>query len=224
MCDDFDTKILISSPRGEMVVEQLDKLGIVSRKNIDPAELRSCFLHSYVEDGIYLSGLLPENCIAVNMSEQYRYYFLSHQRQRADITYEGTLYENFPLPRLVFGFQFDTKEQRVRKCKLCVVPEGVLTSNTKLYYYPFSNVGTEGSICLGNNPLPVYKRSEQLTTLPGFILSLPNNNHQFMEKHNKPHLQYRDLLEHMKDKPSAYYYEHILIENGQTLGQFLEWR
>jgi hypothetical protein len=39
---------------------------------------------------------------------------------KADISYFGTEYEDFPLPRLVFGFHI-TKEGRVGSCRLGVI-------------------------------------------------------------------------------------------------------
>ena len=34
-------------------------------------------------------------------------------------------------------------------------------------------------------------------------------------------MQYRDLLEHLKDKDSSYYYSDVLIPNGKTLKDFI---
>ena len=39
--------------------------------------------------------------------------------------------------------------------------------------------------------------------------------------HNKLGLDYRELMEHLKDKDPSYYYSGILIPNGWTLGKFI---
>lgn len=222
MQNGFDTRILIASDRGEIVVEQLGADGVVTRKNIAPDSLMRSITNSRVDDGVYHSGLLPSGCIASSFAKETQTYFLRHPDLVADFTYEGTEYPNFPIPRLVFGLTYLPKEQKVSKCKVFVVADEKLTSESKLYHYPFSNVGSDGSICMGNNALPRYQRPEQLSTLPDYILRIPNNNDHYKTQSNQQGLQYRDLLEHLKDKSSAYYYERILVESGQTLGQILE--
>lgn len=70
-----------------------------------------------------------------------------------------------------------------------------------MYRYPFSNVsGARGEICIGSNALPRYKTPHALASLPAFLLSIPNGDHSFSVLNNKLGLQYRDLLEHLKDK------------------------
>lgn len=92
-----------------------------------------------------------------------------------------------------------------------------------MYIYPFSNV-SGFHLCVGNNALPVYKKPQTLSTLPTFLLQLPNNNDSFNPKHNKLDMQYRDLLEHLKKKDSVYYYTDVLIENNKTLKDFMNGR
>jgi hypothetical protein len=73
-------------------------------------------------------------------------------------------------------------EGKVAGSRVCVTPDERLGPETKLYAYPFSNVnatgGITGGICMGNNALPVYKEPARLSTLPGYILRIPNNNDQ----------------------------------------------
>ncbi|MFI3293289.1 MAG: hypothetical protein SNI70_07195 [Rikenellaceae bacterium] len=219
----FDIGISISLERNEFVIEQSDENGVISRKNISPASFMACIANSCAENEIQKSGVLPMGCIATSISRAKQYYFLRHDALKADFTYAKTEYAQFPIPRLVFGFEYQPAIQKVTDYRVCVVPDGSLDSDTVLYKYPFSNVGVSGHICLGNNALPRYKRPVQLSTLPGYILRMPNNNDHYDIQSNQKAFQYRDLLEHMKDKTSAYYYEHILVESGRTLGQFLEW-
>ncbi len=44
------------------------------------------------------------------------------------------------------------------------------------------------------------KTPHALASLPTFLLSIPNGDHSFNALNNKLGLQYRDLLEHLKDK------------------------
>lgn len=85
-----------------------------------------------------------------------------------------------------------------------------------------SNVsGTRGAICIGANALPKYKTPHTLASLPAFLLSIPNGDHSFNALNNKLNLQYRDLLEHLKDKEPSYYYSDVLIPNEKTLKDFI---
>ncbi len=223
MNNSFDMKILIAPERGEVVVEYMSDAGVTARKNIALDDLASCINRSRVDIDVHTSGLLPPNCIGTTLSGTEQIYFLTAPLSRVDLSYEGTVYHDFPIPHMIFAFRYSAAEKKVFRTGVCVVPEGKLSTDTKLYHYPFSNVGDSGHICLGNNALPKYKRPEQLVSLPGYILSMPNNNDHYSALRNKMGLEYRDLLEHLKDKSPAYYYEHVLVENGHTLGQFLEW-
>lgn len=92
-----------------------------------------------------------------------------------------------------------------------------------MYYYPFSNVfeGSDG-ICMGANSAPTYKKLWKAVNLPAYLLSIPNNMHMFNRTHNQKGMQYRELMEHLKDKEPSYYYTDILIPNGKTLGDFID--
>ena len=96
------------------------------------------------------------------------------------------------------------------------------TMETAMYRYPFSNVsGTRGDICIGANALPKYKTPHALASLPALLLSIPNGDHSFNALNNKLGMQYRDLLEHLKDKDPSYYYSDVLLPNGKTLKDFI---
>ena len=144
-----------------------------------------------------------------------------HSADRADISYFGTEYKDFPLPKLVFGFQI-MKDGRIGSCKLGVTADtdGV-NPETKMYAYPFSNVNGF-RLCTGNNVLPKCKSLHTLGSLPYHILSMPNNNDYFSPSNNKLGLEMRNLLELLKDKSSEFYYTDILIKNGAVLNDFMK--
>lgn len=216
-----DTILRISPSRAEIFVEQ-EKNGIVARKSIAPDTLAQCFLTSRYNDEIHTTGFLPEGCIAATITPKCTWYFLRYPDLYADISYFGTEYPHFPIPRLVFGFKYITSTKKVGASYLCVVKDERLTLSTPLFVYPFSNVSYEGSICLGNNALPAYKNPARLHTLAAHILRLPNNNDQFSSNNNKLHLEYRDLLEQLKGKEPSSYYSDVLKEKNQTLKDFMD--
>ena len=179
--------------------------------------LKNSIQHNYIS-----SGLLPPNCLNVGIdSDGNRFYCLWYPRLYADISYHETAYPNFPLPRLVFAFHVDT-EGKISGCRMGVAADEKPTMETAMYRYPFSNVsGTRGAICIGANALPKYKTPHTLASLPAFLLSIPNGDHSFNALNNKLNLQYRDLLEHLKDKEPSYYYSDVLIPNEKTLKDFI---
>ncbi len=219
MCQ--ETLIRIQPDKPEIAVEQINGK-VVSRKLVKPEALAQCFLKSRYDDSQHHSGLLPDGCIAATISAKEMWYFLEHRERYADLSYYGTVYPHFPLPRLIFAFRYLLEEQKVTSCRLCVIPDGHIRPDMPLFYYPFSNVASiDGWICLGNNALPVYKDPTRLCTLPDFILRMPNNNDHFHLSNNQKQLEYRDLLELLKDKEPAYYYTDILVKSQKTLQDFL---
>lgn len=223
MNNSFDTVIKISSERAEIVVEQLEG-SVISRKTLSPDTFIKALLGSRFDDSVYPTGFLPDYCFAAAVSGANRTYYLRYPELSADISYYGTEYPNFPLPRLVFSFKYLPDCGKIGGAGLAVVKDERLTPDTVTYTYPFSNVFQDKRICLGNNALPVYKDPTRIHTLMRFILSFPNNDDMFSDKNNKLGMGYRDLLEHLKDKTPDYYYTDILKPDRKTLNDFLNGR
>lgn len=215
-----ETILRISPDRAEVFVEQ-ETDGVISRKSIAPDTLAQCFLSSRYDDEVRATGFLPEGCFAATMTPKHTWYFIRYPELYADISYFRKEYPHFPLPRLVFGFQYLLQEKKVVRSYLCVVKDERLNPDTPLFTYPFSNVHRDNSICLGNNALPAYKDPARLHTLAAYILRFPNNNDLYSSRNNKLNLEYRDLLEQLKGKEPSVYYSHVLKEKGQTLKDFM---
>jgi len=211
ICPD-DERITVEERRGD----------IVSVKLISSGDLIDVFRASAEAKQFFDTGFLPENCMSVKIYDHKKEVALWYPALYADITYQKTLYEHFPLPRLVFSFGY-TPEGKTISYRLAVIADKKPTPNTKLYEYPFSNVYTHTGICIGAaNIIPKYKNINKLAALPNYILSLPNNDHMFNPKYNKLRLGYRELLEHLRDKPPEYYYEKVLVLRDYTLQDFID--
>ena len=96
----------------------------------------------------------------------------------------------------------------------------MMKSYIKMFVYPFSNV-SGFHLCTGSNVLPKIKSLHQLGGLPYYILKMPNNYDYYKESRTKLNLDYRGLLEHLKDKDSQYYYDNVLVETDKTLNDFI---
>ncbi len=204
---------------GRVMVEQ-DSDGIKGFKQIAPDTLVECINKSLLRGAVH-SGLLPPNCVSFSSYDDgNRDIVLLHPESRADISYFGTEYKSFPLPKLVFGFRL-TASGRVGSCRLGVVENsGRLKPGTKMFHYPLSNV-SGFHLCTGNNTFPRCESLHTLSSLPYYIISMPNNNDHFNHSLNKPGLEMRDLLELLKDKGPDFYYSDILIPNGMVLKDFI---
>lgn len=211
--------IIRISEDGKITVER-DLEGVKSFKQIAPDTLIQCIDRSLLRGAVH-SGLLPKNCISFSaFDDGNKEVVLIYPESRADISYFGTEYKGFPLPRLVVGFKL-TAEGRVSGCKLGVVENTkILKPDTKMYHYPLSNV-SGFHLCTGNNALPKCTSLHTLSSLPYYIMSMPNNNDYFKASNNMLNLEMRDLLELLKNKEPSFYYSDILIPNGAVLNDFI---
>jgi hypothetical protein len=204
---------------GAVSVED-NKGGVKAFKEITPDALIGCINMSLLR-GAVTSGLLPRGCISFAAYDNgSKDVCILHTKSKADITYYGTSYPGFPLPKLVFAFTI-TKENRISQCRLGVTAnESRLKPASPMFAYPFSNVnGTR--LCTGKNALPKCQSLHTLRSVPYYILSMGNNDDHFKSANNKPGLEMRDLLELLKDKSADYYYSHILLPSRSTLGDFI---
>lgn len=162
------------------------------------------------------TGLLPENTlsVAIEPNSGQRYAVLEFTEERATVTYMKTEYSDFPLPRLLFGFRVESSG-RISGVNIGVPDLGKLTPETKMFFYPFSNVN-RFYMCTGANSLPHIKSLQQLENLPYYILSLPDNDDFYQERNNRLKMGHRDLLEHLRSKDRKYYYDQVLVPMPNT--------
>jgi len=213
-------KIILTIEPGQQII-RLDSCqnGAHSSKLVGLDELADCFFRSQKRPEIH-SGLLPPNCLSYSEGEKgWCSIALLFPERYCDFTYHKTTYPHFPLPRLVFRFSL-VRGQRVQKVEVGIVAEGRVTPESKMYRYPFSNVRGY-RMCTGGNTLPSYDSLHGIFTLPYLILSMPNNDDYYSADNNQKGLEFRDLLEELKDREPGYYYSDVLIPNGDTLQNFI---
>lgn len=123
---------------------------------------------------------------------------------------------------MVFGFVLRA-DGRISSKKLAIIEDGILKDESKLYYYPFSNVNQNNfEICIGRNRLQDIHELRQLGSFPHFILSMPNNDDYFDSKYNNLGIGYRELLEYLKDKEPEIYYSEVLVESKINMQMFIK--
>lgn len=195
--------------------------GIIKNKTLSILDLEQCFVQGQEERKMRFNGLMPEGLISYSCSVTESYIVLRYPAQK--ITYFSTFsdpYPDFPMPNLVFGILMN-RDHMILRTFLRVLPQGPLTLDSPLYYYPFSNVYDNGEICMGNNEALTYDHLQSLENYPPYVLSLPNNADLFESMHNKPRLEYKELLKKLAKKRLNYYYKNVLVRvPGQTLKDF----
>ena len=193
--------------------------GVISYKEITSETLTEC-LRGAIRHPTFSSGLLPQGCISFFAgSNDERVISILHPERYADITYYKTLYKHFPLPRLVFQFSL-YQGLRVNNASVGIVAEGRLRPETKMFRWPFSNV-SGFRMCIGNNVMPKCESLHTLSSLPYLILQIPNNDDHYSLENNQMKMEYRELLEHLKDKAPSYYYDKVLVPWNKTLIDFI---
>jgi len=212
----LENEIIIRIKEDETVKVEVSENGTITHKNISPDTLIQCIQGS-IEQNVIKSGLLPSGTlsVAIDSSNESKYIVMEFPDDHADMAYMDTVYERFPIPRLLFGFAVQ-ESGRISKVNLGVPADEKLTMDTKMYKYPFSNV-SHFTMCTGSNSLPDVKKGLwQLTNLPYHIMRLPDNDDHFMDSHNRFSMSRRDLMEHLRDKDRNYYYEHVLVPMPNT--------
>ena len=92
-----DLNLVIDDYRGETVkhkVISMNTLVKIVEKNVEITTVNS--------------GILPDRCVSYTEKQNgNRYVVMDLGKFRIDLIYENTKYEDFPIPRLLFGFEID---------------------------------------------------------------------------------------------------------------------
>lgn len=218
-----DTILRISPSRNKLIVEAQNADGSTAYKEISPIDFYFAVNGSYQTSEYLSSGFLPDNCLHVSMNSTEKSFVFWNPELRADVSYRGKEYPDFPIPRLVFGVRI-LVTGRMAECSIGVVADEKPKPETEMFHYPFSNVYSNGTVCSGNNVLPKYKRMTALRNFPRYLLGLPDNDDMYEPDRNRLGLGHLELMEHLQDKDPSYYYSHILIPNGKKLEDFIDRR
>lgn len=205
-----DLNLVVDDHRGKTVKHKVISLNSFCR-----------LVKNSVEVTDVQTGVLPERCVAYRETcRGEKFVALELGKDRMDLQYEKTVYPDFPVPRLLYGFYLSVSN-RIDSVSVAVADMGMLRENTKLYEYPFSNVAGF-HMCIGQNSMPKIKSLRQLSGIPHYIFSMPDNNDRYSPDRTKLNMEYRTMLETLKDKTLEYYYTDVLIPSGKTLQDFIQ--
>ena len=127
---------------------------------------------------VYSSPLLPKNCfIYQEMMDGALIVGIEVEAQRFNINYHRKQFEDVGHPKLLF--LFTVRGQKVLGCRLVCVKDQVLTPETQLYRYPFSNVFEHTGTCWPDLKSYQIKSVAHLGTMPFAFLHSQNNDHAY---------------------------------------------
>lgn len=121
------TEILLRiNPLSNTIHTDISEKGVRRCKEISYQTLVECIRQSLEQESV-ASGLLPIGCLSFAVStKKLCTTTILHPERYADVSYEGTEYKNFPLPRLVFKFEHQ-EGARIMRSWMGVVGTGQLT-------------------------------------------------------------------------------------------------
>jgi len=139
---------------------------------------------------------------------------LKREKGNIDFQYFDQTFPSVGHPRLLFKVQ--VADNTVVTTYVVAVKDTVITDETEIYEYPFSNVFHRGRVCWGQTKLPRFDSTAYLKSLPDIFLSSPCNNDNY--GHNLSGLEYRPLLEELSGKDfKEEYLKPMNINYGQWL-------
>ncbi len=125
-----------------------------------------------------------------------------------DFNYNGDIFE-IPFPQMLFVYEL--QEERLSSCRCFALKKGWITAETKLYEFPFGNIGNRGgSICFGSNKLPPFKNLSELETFYRFVLALEHTDDFYIPVNDKSQ---RQLIEELAQEQE--FDESLLLEVGE---------
>lgn len=146
--------------------------------------------------------ILPRNAIYYSEGPSKRYIILEIPPHRRKVFYHNAVIEDVPFPRLLFGFELMVREANMDIANVFLAAledQIVLNEESKVYFYPYTNVTNSFSVCWGGQKLPSIERVSQLATIPELFFNSPNSDCYYSDANNSK-LPYRELVEQIKGK------------------------
>lgn len=164
--------------------------------------------------------ILPRNSIFYSEGPSKRYVFLEIPPHRRKVFYHEAAIEDVAFPRLVFGFECSVRENKLAITDVYVAAledQVIPNEESKVFFYPYTNVANTFSVCWGGQSLPSIERVSQLGTIPELFFNSPNSDCYYAGS-NLSIKPYRALVEEVKGKtfPDKY-----LKDTGMNLQDWI---
>lgn len=127
-----------------------------------------------------------------NFSSNSSIYVLFREKGYAPMPHYNRMYENVGVPNLIFAVK--VINNRLSKLYVVATKDKIITNDTKIYRYPFTNVaGNSALVCTGSNTFePGIEDNDfkLLFDVPNKFFSMPNNQGYAECRNSKyPHIE-----------------------------------
>lgn len=148
--------------------------------------------------------------------KEVEYYVLQREKRPAKFAFYDDVFDNIGLPGMIFVFSLVNKV--IRNLRVFAIKDRLLKEDTDLYAYPFPNVSSNGSVCLGSNNMSDYKieNINNLHSFPSMFFMMPATHE--LRNQNSSGLKVRPLLNELKDND---FNDDYLIKTNMKYGDFI---
>lgn len=189
-----EVNLLGNDIKGIYAGKVLEKLLTKAKSSLDKETIHSLFqvtsqkadrewilevLERYIpKKKVCSSPLLPKGAfIFQEMMDGAKLVGIEVEAQRFDVQYHRKQFEDCGHPKLLF--LFSVRGQKVLNCKVVCVKDQVLTPDTQLYRYPFSNVHNSTDTCWPDLRTYQVKSIAHMGTMPFAFIHSSNNDHLY---------------------------------------------
>lgn len=145
-------------------------------------------------------------------------YILHREKHQAPMQIYSRFYGDVGYPHLLFAVEV-VNDTPVR-LYLVAVKDGVITENTKIFKYPYTNVsGKQGNVCLGQNGFEKGIEGDKLFGIPIQFFSMPNTLHSYTPANNTKRYEFEKMVQILQNKE---FDNSLLIENND-LPTYKDW-
>ena len=207
-------------PNNYPIVQIHDEQGGKMERPVAPEELVRLLSQSEIVTSKWRDiPILPKNCIRYAEEAYNKNVYkllLLLPAQNHDIWLFEQKIKGVAFPTLLFGFV--VQGYRIKEKYVVALKDELVTDETPLYKYPYSNVYEDAKACW--RELPDISEPRELRTIPELFFACPDTTHLYGgREQNKSKLPYRDLLLQYQNKAFPI---NILVPRHETLREFWE--
>lgn len=184
--------------------------------------LVKAILRSFDRNG-FTTPLLPRGSFSYNESSGgwKSTCYMEIPPHRRTVYYHEAVIEDVPFPRLIVGFELMKRDEIFDISKVVIgalEDQCLLHEDSEVYFYPYTNVKDDYSVCWGTTQLPSLHRVSQLGTIPELFFNSPNSDCYYSSA-NISQLPYRELVESLKGKDFP---DDYLKKTGRKLSDWID--
>lgn len=205
----FSEDMGVKSEKVITLSDFIESMITAKNKNVfEPIE-SPLFREAYGSQLIQTKQIGKKSCIYILHKKKAKMPLQMFKRFYGDVGYPGLL------------FAIKVVNDRLFSMYLVAVKDNIINEDTKLYYYPYTNVsGDMGNVCLGSNKFSKgISKKNNLFKVPLQFAEMPNSLHSFMATHNSAGYDCEEMVKKMQNRE---FDDKLLVEKEQ-ITTYKEW-